>query len=322
MPSSRIPTTSLQGSDFRNSPLEHIRILYVQFLQGLFWAAPPGHYHWEPDETTEIFISDENPLKADIIGNRPAIAVSRGPAQFQSLGFDDMDDYDFQSGAKKKSVLVPGTMTLHCVSRVDLECDRIAWVVAEQLWANRELLLRAGFFEVGRQPMIGAPSPAGSIVQADQGEEWYVTSVTCPWQFNRTTVVTPLGKEIIKGVELAMRARIRTVGQQKPRGQEGSTGGADVPVNIQVCPPPPFSPASDVYGGTPQAGAPTPYLPKVPHPLNPAQMVTVRSVRPNSQAVNQPSIGGRALPIPAAPVEESCGIEADPHVTSTSTVKV
>lgn len=322
MPSNRTPTTSPQGSDFRNSPLEHIRVLYVQFLQGLFWAAPAGHYHWAPDETTEIYISDENPLKADIIGQRPAIAVSRGPAQFHSLGLDDMDDYNFQSGAKKKSVLVPGTMTLHCVSRVDLECDRIAWVVAEQLWANRELLLRLGFFEVGRQPMIGAPSPAGSIVQADQGEEWYVTSVTCPWQFNRTTEVTPLGSEILQGIDVAMRLRARTVAQQKPWPSPLYYPGVDLPVQVQGCPAPPFSPASDAYGGTPSAGEGPPSLPRVPHPLNPAQTVTIRAYRPGSRVVNPPSIGGRALPIPAAPVEESCGIEMDPHVTSTSTVKV
>jgi hypothetical protein len=312
VPSNRIPTTGPQDSDFRNSPLEYVRVLYVRFIQGLFNAAPPGYYHWEPTEDSEIYISDENPMKAETIGKRPAIAVSRGPAQFHSLGLDDMESYNMQTGQKKKSVLVPGTMTINCCSRADLECDRLAWVVAEQLWANRELLLKLGFFEVGRQPVIGAPSPAGSIVQADAGDEWYVTSVTCPWQFNRTTVVTPLGERILQGIDLAMRTRPAVVRQ----------GGHGEGVDIHACPPPPFSPASDVYGGTPDPTASSPpALPRVPHPMNPAQTVRIRSSKPNSPAVKPPSIGGRTLPISTTPVEESCGNDTDPR-GSTSTVKV
>lgn len=322
MPSNRVPTTTPQLSDFRTSPLEFVRMLYASFIQGLFYAAPKGAYHWEPDETSEIFISDENPLKSTNIGARPAVTIARGPVQAHGLGFDDMERYDMATGSKTKSILIPGTMTIHVVSRVDLECERIAWVIFEQIWANREILLQSGMFEIGRGAVIGAPSPAGSIVQCDAGEEWYLVSVSSPFQFNRSTKVTPLGKRIIQGIEVALRARALTVAQQRPNDCIPGTAGADLPFRIEGCLPEPDEAFSDAGGSTPNAGDTAPKLPRVPHPMNPAQTVTIRSSKPNCPAVRPPSIGGRALPITTAPVEESCGIEMDPHVTPTSTVKV
>ena len=322
MPSNRVPTTAPQLSDFRTSPLEFVRMLYVSFLQGLFNAAPPGSYHWEPSEDSEIFISDENPLKADRLGARPAITVSRGPVQAHSLGFDDMENYNFASGSKTKSILVPGTMTIHCCSRNELECERLAWVCFEQIWANREILMQAGLFEVGRGAVVGAPSPAGSIIQNDSGEEFYVVSVTSPFQFNRTTKVTPLGRRILQGIELALQARVLSASQQRARDCEPGTTNAEPPFSFEGCMPDPNEGYSDAGGHTPNPGAEAPKLPLVPHPMNPAQLVRVRSTKPNCPGVKPPSIGGRRLPISTTTVEESCGNEMDPHVTSTSTVKV
>jgi hypothetical protein len=321
MPSNRVPTTAPQLSDFRTSPLEFVRMLYASFLQGLFNSAPPGSYHWEPDETTEIFITDENPLKAEKMGARPAITLARGPVQAHSLGFDDMEAYSFSTGSKTKSILVPGTMTIHCCSRNDLECERLAWVCFEQIWANREILMQAGLFEVGRGAVVGAPSPAGSIIQNDGGEEFYVVSVTSPFQFNRTTKVTPLGRRIIQGIELALRARLLTTEQQRPRPHVPATTSGGLALSIQGCPPDVDEGYSDAGGHTPNPGSEAPSLPLVPHPMNPTQLVRVRSTKPNAPGVKPPSIGGRRLPISTTTVEESCGNEMDPHVTSTSKVK-
>ncbi len=297
-------------------------MLYVSFIQGLFNAAPTGHYHWEPTEDSEIFVSDENPINAERIGARPAITVTRGPVQAHSLGFDDMEDYSFASGAKTKSMLIPGVMTIHCCSRSDLECERLAWVIFEQIWANREILLQSGLFEVGRGGVVGAPSPAGSIVQNDNGAEFYVVSVTSPFQFNRSVRTTPLGKKIVKGIQLALNARLLTVAQQRPKECLPGTVNAELPYKVEGCPPEPFVNFSDAGGHTPNPGDEAPRLPRVPHPMNPAQQVTIRSSRPNCPAVKPPSIGGRSLPLSTTRVEESCGTETDPHVTSTSTVKV
>lgn len=322
--SSRAPTTNEAGGNpedtFRDSPLEKVRTLYAQFLQGLFYASPPGAYHWEPNEESEIVIGGENPIHASEIGRRPAITLTRGPVQFYTLGMDDMLSYDPHTGTKKKSVLVPGTMLINCCSRVAAECERLAWICGEQLWLHRELLMRAGFFEIGRQPSFGAPSPAGSIVSADSGDEWYVVTVTCPFQFYRTSQVSPLGESIVNSISMALRTDTQLAG--------GSCGGADSasaepPFSVVGCPPGSFAPdASDVNGGTPNAGSTAPVYPTVPHPLNPAQQVHVRAVRPNCPAVKPPSIGGRTIPISTSTVEESCGKQTNAHVSETSLVKV
>lgn len=305
---------------FRDSPLEAVRTLFVRFAQGLFLAAPVGAYHWSPGEDSEIIITDESPIKSDVVGLRPAITFTRGPVQFYSLGLDDMLNYNPRTGQKQKSVLVPGTMTVNCCSRVDLEAERLAFIFAEQLWANREILLKLGFFEIGRQPVIGAPSPAGSIIQGDNADEWVVVAVTCPFQFYRTTSVTPLGRQIVGEISLSLRAQAELAGTSC--GVPATTT-AEYPTQAVGCPPESFAPdASDVNGNTPNPGGRAPKRSIVTHPLNPAQLVTIRSSRPNCPAVKPPAINGRSIPISTTVVEESCGKQMNAHVTKTSTVKV
>jgi hypothetical protein len=315
VPSKVTQTSPGPENSFKDSPLERVRTLFAGFVQGLFYAAPAGAYHWEPtSDTTEIFISDESPIQTESLGQRPGVSFTRGPVQFYSLGLDDMLAYNFETGSKQKSVLVPGTMAINCISRVSLESERLAWIIAEQLWANRELLMKEGFFEIGRQPVIGAPSPAGSLVAGDSGDEYTATTVTCPYQFYRTTSITPLGKQIVQAMTLMVRSRLR--------GKVGSLGpvssdGVEFPFSVHTCMPESFSPASDARGNTPAPGEEAPVLPVVPHPLNPAQRVVVRAIRPNSPAVKPPSIGGRTIPL-----SDPCVPESSLHNTDTRKVKV
>ncbi len=317
---SNILTTKPQGgfpqSSFKYTPLQHVRTLYTRFVQGLFYASPPGFYHWDPDlALSEIVISDENPINVEQIGTRPAISFTRGPAQFYSLGLDDMMDYSFQTSAKKKSVLVPSTMTINCCSRVDIESENLAWVVAEHLWLLREVLMKMGFFEIGRQPIIGSPSKAGSLVAGDGADEWFCTSVACPFQFYRTSQVTPLNSHVAQNIELALQAALHPVQQ----GQFPNAFSHEVAIGMTTCPPDSFAAgASDSRGNTPDAtGRELQQLPLIPHPLNPAVRVHVRSSRPYGPALKPPSMGGRVLPISQPCVEESTS-----HVTDPSTHKV
>ena len=313
MPSKVTQTSPLPEGSFTDSPLERVRTLFAGFVQGLFYAAPPGAYHWEPSsDLTELFVSDEGPIHTESLGQRPGVSFTRGPVQFYSLGLDDMLSYNAETGTKQKSVLVPGTMSINCISRVPLECERIAWIIAEQLWAHRELLMKEGFFEIGRQPVIGSPSPAGSLVSGDQGDEYTATTVSCPYQFYRTTNITPLGKRIVSSMTLMMRARLNQTGSLGPPAE-----GHEYPASVEGHRPPSFSSASDARGNTPRAGEVAPSLPVVPHPLNPAQLVVVRTIRPYRPGLRAPSIGGRSIPLSEAHVPES-----SPHVTDTRKVKV
>lgn len=308
----RIPSTTANGAfpqdSFKYSPLEHVSSLFIAFYQGLFAASPKGAYNWDADDDlTEIYISGENPLKDTSLGTRPGLSFTLGPVQFYSLGLDDMLAYDVRTGTKRKSVLVPGTMTINALSRVPAETKNIAWICAEQLWMHREMLMAEGFFEIGRQPAIGSVSSAGALVGGEAGDEWYVTAVSCPFQFYRTSQTSPLNQQIMNQMRVTLRQRAASVlSQSKDGGGPISSASPGLPLEFTTRFPPAYAPeASDVYGGTPEPGEPAPELQTMPDPRNPAKRVYVRSSRPNSPAVRPPGIGGRPIPLVAPSVEQS-----------------
>lgn len=283
----RVARNGVAESSFRFNPLEHVRNIYVRFAQGVFAAAPRGTMHWEADlEDTEIVITGESPIHVSALGHRPGVTVTRGPVLFQSLGFDDMIKFNFNTGAKMKSVLIPGTMTLNCCSRSDIESERIAMILAESLWGHRDQLMKLGFYDIGRGLRISSPSPPGAIISGDTGDEFYMTSVLSPFHFQRTMQVTPLGRPVLEDAGLALDLSERPVSSAGPAE---STSGS-MPYQID-----------NTY-----ENATCEDLPKVPHPLDPTQRVTVRSVTPYSPAVRAPSIGGRLL-LSRPCVEDSVG---------------
>lgn len=274
------PGAKFQGSSFKYTPLRHARVLITSFLQGLFAGAPPNSYRWLPDDMlSEIIIRSDAPINVDVIAKRPVINTTIGTVQFYSLGMDDMYSYDFDLDRKVKVVLVPGTMSINCCSRVSLECHDLAWIVAEHIWLLRELLLKAGFFEVGRGIQIGPPSAPGSIVSGDQADEWFCSTVSVPFQFNRKSAFTNLGYQVVQSIESQVHSTMHPV----ELGKGGpSIADHEFSVHVSESYPESFAPgASDAHGQTPDpAGTRNYALPLQPHPLNPAKMVVVETVRP------------------------------------------
>lgn len=291
------PSDGFPASSFKYTPLQHVRVLLVSFIQGLFAEAPPGCYRWNfEDSLTEIMIRDESPIHVESIGSRPAINLTMGAVSFYSLGIDDLYTFDFSIGRKVKVVLIPGTVSINCSSRSDIEAHNIAWVIAEHIWLLRELLLKSGFFEIGRNIQISPPSPGGSIVSSDQSDEWFVSTISVPFQFNRKSAFTPLGDDIANNIELNLHVHQNLVGA----GRGGpAQAGHEFPVRVTNCFPESFAPdASDARGLTPDgAGQQGPQLPLVPHPLNPAKLVHIYTVRPNRVGAVRSFRRGLVLPI-------------------------
>ena len=292
-----VPADGFPASSFKYTPLQHVRVLIISFVQGLFAEAPPGGYRWNPEDAlTEIIIRDESPIHVETIGARPAVNMTMGAISFYSLGIDDMYTFDFSIGRKVKVVLIPGTVSINCSARSDIEAHNIAWVIAEHLWLLRELLLKAGFFEIGRGIQVSPPSPGGSIVSSDQSDEWFVSTISVPFQFNRKSAFTPLGDDIANNIRLNLQATHNAVGV----GRGGpAQAGHEFPVRVTECLPESFAPnASDARGLTPDgAGQQVPSLPLVPHPLNPAKLVYVQTVRPNRVGAVRSFRRGLVLPI-------------------------
>lgn len=303
---SRVSQTNPRGafpqSSFKYTPLEHIETLFISFIQGLFGSAPVGCYRWTPDETSEIYLSSAAPVHTKNIGLRPAITLTCGPIQFVSVGLDDMTGYKFDTGQKEKTVLVTGTMSINCSARVPIQSRQIAWIVWEHVWLLRELLLRAGFFDIGRSMSIGATSGAEQIIVGDGADEWVATPLLCPFQFSRTSRFTPLGQEMVGHIEATIQAAQRGFMNQGVPVADG----VGLPYAATSTPPVSFAPnASDAHGGTPNPGGSSDSLPLQPHPLNPSQMVHVRIAR-GTRA------GSRVQqPLPAIPITESA-VEQSP----------
>jgi hypothetical protein len=303
----RVPRTEPRGalpsSSFKYNPLQHVRYLYTVFVQGLFYRAPRGAYHWEQDpQDTEIFITAESPLNTTTLNDRPGITFTRSPVAFRHLGFDDMLKTNIASGAKMKGLLIPGTMVINCCSKNDLESEQLAWVTAEHVWLLRDMLMQQGFYDVGRNIQVMSPTKPSSIVEGEGAQEFYCTSVISPFQFQRTSMFTPLGQRLLQG--LALQMHTERLGPLQPGVPiVGGTGPVDPPFEQDSFLPPPFAPGA----ADPNVRTPTSVggLPLVPHPLDPSKTVFVRPVRADQPGVMPPSIYGQVLPIGASPVTSS-----------------
>lgn len=294
------PTPAFPESSFKYNPLMHVRVLFLNFIRGLFAAAPPGSFHWTPDdETTELYVSDEEVIQPEVVQKLPAVNIVRGPIQFYSLGLDDMEAYDFALNRKTKGILLPGTITINACSKVPLESESIAFIIAEHIWLLRDLLMRAGFFEVGRSIQLGAPSPAGSIIANDAGDEFTATPISVPFQFARLSAFTPLGMEVVNSIEQTLTAySARCV---RSNGTPAQTH--EFPFGYYAAFP------SGMARGVPTTGSVGDVAPRAdvlqPHPLNPARMVRVRVVRPN-RAGSRLGSSPAAIPITRRSMEQSC----------------
>lgn len=302
---SKINKSSARGafpqSDFSTNPLTQVRVLFNVFVKTLFAARPKNNLHWNAEDSlSEIVISDEHPIDSLAFGVRPCITFTRGAVQFFSLGADDMLTFDFETGKKTKSVLIPGMMSINCCSRNDAESENIAFWVASHIWLLREKLMGTnGFFEIGRQPTVSAPSSAEGIIAGDSGREYYCTTVTIPFQFPLTSSFTPLNREVLQGIALSVHTTMRSLQCAGQNNGPAASVNGDVPVNFRYNPPGPYLPgAVDAYGRSPDPGG-TAEAPVVtqPHPLNPAQQVRVRVVRPFRPALRAPIGGGPSIPI-------------------------
>ena len=189
----------------------------LSFLHGLFEAQDPGCFKWDPSlEDTELVITDEAPLRLDVVGKRPGITVVRGPVRWGQTSLDEMQKLDQVTGAKQKTDLLPGTISINCCSQVDLESEYIAWVVANHVWLLRELFMKhTKIHELGRGISIGSPSPAGAIVSGDTECEWICTTVQVPFHLQVYGRVTPQ-QNLIQNIEMRMSIRGEVQAQQTP----------------------------------------------------------------------------------------------------------
>lgn len=270
---SRISTPTTPQTDLRRSdPTLFVRKSCLGFAQGLFSESERGAFHWcEDSKTTEIHIMDGAPVDVATYNALPIITLTMGNLQWTSVGIGDMDQYDFRTGQEVKTALIAGLVRYNCSSRNPHEASRIGFALAEHIWLLRKVMLRVGiFFDFGRQPQVTPPTRGSDVLAGAGSDAWYTVFVTVPFQLTRSSSAYPLNQRVLQSIE----ARMAILGVHSP------SSGAAKGVVIDATRPPPFSAATDAYGGTPVPGGDGPSdLQRIPHPLNPAQTITIRVVR-------------------------------------------
>jgi len=225
--SASVPPSTAYTPSWAENPVLQLRKTVLGFLQGLFEEAEVSCFRWhESLEDTEIVITDEFPLKLDVVGKRPAITLVRGAMSWNKTSIGEMLSLNMANDQKKRSDLVSGTISINCCARDDLESEYIALIVARHLWILGPLLQKGTpIHEIGRGVQLGSPSPAGAIVVGDTEGEWINTPVTTPYFIQETNSVQPLGQQLLRRLSLRLGVRGGAqVGNTPVRYQARQTG--------------------------------------------------------------------------------------------------
>jgi hypothetical protein len=151
--------------------------------------------HWSPNlDETEIVITDQTPLTLSTIGQRPAIVVIPGQAQFANLAIGNLEDLDPFTGNRIHRDLISSSLTYNCISRNGVEAGRIAWYLGSHIKKLRVFLQQQGpFTEIGQTVVFAPETPPGAIVPDAVDSSAINRAVIVPYQYpHRWEVQDPL----------------------------------------------------------------------------------------------------------------------------------
>ena len=229
-PTSTIHSDGEIESSWLEDPLNYAVKAFIAFLQTIWEEAPQGHMHWSASiEETELVITEENPIHLESKEQKPAISVVMGPTRFNGSSLDDLVTVDASNAKEIHTDLIPGTMSLNCMSRVPQEARFLAWQSARNIWILRKLFCRESHIhDTGRNISIGPVTPAGALVQGDTEGEWHSVQVSCPFFLQWTDSVTPLrhdwsGRPIhsLQNVGMRLQTRMSEAMSNLTNAQEG-----------------------------------------------------------------------------------------------------
>lgn len=182
----------------------------ISFLQWRFSLLPVGAFHWAPEDNAEpdgqqsqIYIAGDTPIPAQAVGMRPAITVLRSQAAFQGIGLGDVVDHNLRTGGKSYMDLVPTTLCVNVLSRLPMVAERLAWFVQDQIFTLREEIVRTEkcILSLGARTTLGAPSPAGALVDSVD-HDWCVVPLFLPTYLQHRTSFVPLNQPVLKSIKV------------------------------------------------------------------------------------------------------------------------
>jgi hypothetical protein len=187
----------------------------ISFLKWRFSLLPLNSYRWDPatditpdQKGSEIFIGADTPLQTAQVGKRPAITVLRSQMAYQGVGIGDKSYVDLRTGARSYLDLVPTTIGINVLSRVDVVAERLAGFVQSQIFALREEIVKTEpcILNIGARAGISPPTPAGTLVDTPNSD-WRCVAMAYPTFLQDSITKTPLNKTIVGEVNPIIRPR-------------------------------------------------------------------------------------------------------------------
>lgn len=218
-PSSTAHASEAIDDGWNEDPLNYMGKAFIAFLQTVFESAPVGNFKWNSDhKTSELIVTEENPVNVESVEQKPVISVVMGASKFNGSSLDDMQELDMTTGASIHTDLIPGHMSLNCMTKDARQESRwLAWLCARHVWILRKIFIKeTHIHEVGRNAGISPTTPAGALVIGDSSPEWVSTAVTFPFFLQWRDKVTPLntywnGRPIrpLNAMTVAIRTRMK-----------------------------------------------------------------------------------------------------------------
>lgn len=146
---------------------------------------------------------------SEVINKRPAIVTVRSPVAFAGISLEQLVSENMRTGERVHSDLISGNMTFNCMSRVKVEAEQLAWLVARHVWILHRLFMKAGFHKMGERVQILAATPAGALITGDTEGEIHVVPVVSPYHFQWTERITPLNLGLFREVEASMSVSMK-----------------------------------------------------------------------------------------------------------------
>ena len=210
-------------TSIQTNPLGHAKRIFLYFLQELFAQTNPTELIWMRDvKETQIIIKSSFTKNVETANKKPMILVSRSNAQIASRTLGSIESVDYRTGGYVRTEQVPFSLICHVLTTSEYVTERIAWYISFSTFVLRHVLIRQGFYYVGNQMMMGAPSPPPvGLIPGDQ-TNLVMIQLQLPCSHLMTGGFTPLNNPILRDVSTKLvDSETDTQLSPDPEGSQG-----------------------------------------------------------------------------------------------------
>ena len=188
-------------TDIQTNPLAHAKKIFLFFLQELFAQTNPTGLIWMQDpKETQLIIKSAYAKNVETNNKKPMVLVNRSGAQIASRTLGSIEHVSYRDGGYVRTEQVPFSLVCHVLTTNEYVTEKISWYISFSTFMLRHVLIRQGFYYVGSQMMLSAPTPPPvGLVPGDQ-TDLVMIQLQLPCSHLMTGGFTPLNRPILQDV--------------------------------------------------------------------------------------------------------------------------